>query len=389
MKTVTKGAIILACALLLTSFGCNAAETTHKQKASLQKEAALKPKPVSVAQVTTSDFDRSVRFTGTLRPEKVARLRALAQGNIDKIPVEIGDRIEKGQLLFQIRTVDYELRVKQARSSIGVAEATERTYQVNVEDAKREMLRMENLYEEGSATAQMRDRARTEHDRAVALLEQAKASVLQARVGLDTARQALDDCTILSPYKGFVTGRFRERGEYARIGEEVVEIMDLATLEAEVELPERYVASISTGSAVSMEVGSMDMQVEGKVVAVNPKIDAQTRTFLVKVRVDNREERLKAGLFVSGLFNLPSLKDAIAVPSSAVLNDEGRSYVWVVQGEQVERRFIEAGVRAGDLIQAAEGLEPGEKVVVDGLGGLMDSSPIEVTEEVKSASDGS
>jgi RND family efflux transporter MFP subunit len=387
METVTKGTIILACALLLTNPGCNSAETTDKQKASLHKEAALKPKRVSVAEVTTNDFDRSVRFTGTLRPEKVARLRALAQGNIDKIPVEIGDRIEMGQLLFQIRTVDYELRVKQARSTIGVAAATERTYQVNVEDAKREMLRMENLYKEGSATEQMRDRARTEHDRAVALLEQAKASVLQARVGFATARQALKDCTVLSPYTGFVTGKFRERGEYARIGEEVVEIMDLATLEAEVELPERYVEFISTGSTVSMEVGSMDMQVEGKVVAVNPKIDSQTRTFLVKVRVDNPEERLKAGLFCSGLLSLPSIKDAIAVPSSAVLNDEGRSYVWVVQGEQVERRFIEAGVRAGDFVQAAEGLQPGEKVVVEGLGGLMDSSPIEVADEFRSASD--
>jgi len=263
----------------------------------------------------------------------------------------------------------------------------EGTYQVNVKDAKREMLRMENLYKEGSATEQMQDRAQTEHDRALALLEQAKASVLQARVGLDTARQALEDCTIMAPYTGFVTGKFRELREYARIGEEVVEIMDLTTLEAEVELPERYVESISTGSTVSIEVGSMNMQVEGMVVAVNPKMDPHTRTFLVKVRVDNPEERLKAGLFCSGLLSLPSIKGAIAVPSSAVLNDEGRSYVWVVQGAQVERRFIRAGASAGDLVQAAEGLQLGEKVVVEGLGGLMDGSPIEVTEEATSASD--
>jgi RND family efflux transporter MFP subunit len=309
------------------------------------------------------------------------------EGTIDKFPVEIGDRVEKGQILFQVRLVDYELRVKQAQSTIGVAKATELTYQVSVEDAKREMLRMENLYKEGSATEQMQDRARTEHDRTAAFLEQARATVLQARVGLETARQALEDCTVTAPYTGFVTGKFREKGEYVRRGEVVVEIMDLATLEAEVDLPEPYFESVSTGSPVTVEVGSMQMRVDGEVVAVNPKIDPSTRTFLIKVRVDNREERLKAGLFCSGLLSLPSIKGAIAVPSSAVLNDEGRSYVWVVQAGQVERRFIRAGVSAGDLVQAAEGLQLGEKVVVEGLGGLMDGTPIEVAGEATSASD--
>jgi RND family efflux transporter MFP subunit len=387
MKRVKRGATVLACTLLLTNLGCNSAERTNKEKTTLGKEAALKPKSVSVAEVTQRDFDRSVRFTGTLKPQNHAGLRALVEGTIDKFPVEIGDRVEKGQLLFQVRLVDYELRVKQAQSTIGVAKATELTYRVSVEDAKREMLRMENLYKEGSATEQMQDRARTEHDRAAALLEQARATVLQARVGRDTARQALEDCTVTAPYTGFITGKFREKGEYVRRGEVVVEIMDLATLEAEVDLPEPYFEIVSTGSPVSVEVGSMQMRVDGEVIAVNPKIDPSTRTFLIKVRVDNREERLKAGLFCSGLLSLPSIKGAIAVPASAVLNDEGRSYVWVVQAGQVERRFIRAGVSAEDHVQAAEGLQLGEKVVVEGLGGLMDGTPVEVAEEATSASD--
>ncbi len=379
METLKKGAAILACTILLTSLGCNAAETENREKVSLSKEAALQPKSVSVAEVTQRDFDRSVRFTGTLQPKNHAGLRALVEGTIDKIPVEIGDRVEKGQLLFRVRLVDYELRVRQAQSAIGVAKATERTYQVSVEDAKREMLRMENLYKEGSATEQMQDRARTEHDRAAALLEQARATVLQARVGLDTARQALEDCTVAAPYTSFVTGKFREEREYVRRGEVVVEIMDLATLEAEVDLPERYFESVSTGPSVSIEVGSMEM-VEGEIIAVNPKIDPQTRTFRIKVRVDNREERLKAGLFCSGLLSLPSVKGAIAVPSAAVLNDEGRSYVWVAKSGRVKRRLVQVGVSEGGRVQVTDGLQTGEKVVVEGLGGLMDGTLIEVEE---------
>jgi len=192
---------------------------------------------------------------------------------------------------------------------------------------------------------------------------------------------------VTAPYTGFITGKYREKGEYVRRGEVVVEIMDLATLEAEVDLPEPYFESVSMGSPVKIEVGSVETQVEGRIIAVNPKIDPQTRTFLIKVRVENRQERLKAGLFCSGLLELPSVKGAIAVPSAAVLNDEGRSYVWVAREGTVERRLVQVGVSAEGFSQATDGLRPGEKVVVEGLGGLMDGSPIEVTEEARSASD--
>lgn len=380
MKRVQLSAVLLAFTILLTHLGCGSSEETGTNETSLTKEGALQPKGVSVAEVGRRDFDRSVRFTGTLQPENHADLQALVEGTIDNFPVEMGDRVEKGEILFQLRLVDYELRVRQARSTIGVAEATEQTYRVSVEDAKREKLRMENLYKEGSATEQMQDRARTEHDRALALLEQTKATVIQARVGLDTALQALEDCTVTAPYTGFVTGKYREQGEYVHRGEVVVEIMDLATLEAEVALPERYFESVSPGIPVPIEVGSGAMQVEGEVVAVNPKIDPQTRTFLIKLRVDNQEGRLKAGLFCSGLLNLPSVKGSIAVPSAALLSDEGRSFVWVAESGMVKRRVVQVGVSAEGFVQVTDGLQMGEKVVVEGVGGLMDGSLVEVAE---------
>ncbi len=378
MKRVKKTALILSSAIFLFPLGCGSDVQTDKSEASLSKELALQPKSVAVAEVSKRDFDRSVRFTGTLQPENHAGLRALVEGTIEKLPVEIGDRVQEGQLLFQVRLVDYELRVRQAQSAIRVAEATEQTSRVSVEDAKREMLRMENLYKEGSATEQMQDRARTEYDRAVALLEQAQATVVQAKVGLDTARQALKDCTVTAPYTGYVTGKFNQQGEYVRRGEVVVEIMDLATLEAEVSLPERYFEGVSTGSRVPIDVGSMGLQVIGEVVAVNPKIDPKTRTFLIKVRVDNREGRLKAGLFCSGVLSLPALKEAIAVPAPAVLNDEGRAYVWVADAGKVERRIIQVGVSEGGFVQVIDGLVAGEKVVAEGTGGLMEGTPIEI-----------
>ena len=132
---------------------------------------------------------------------------------------------------------------------------------------------------------------------------------------------------------------------------------------------------------MSIDVGSGEIQIEGTVAAVNAKIDPQTRTFLIKVSVDNQGGRLKAGLFCSGSMSLPAVEGATAVPASAVLNDEGRSYVWVAKGGKVERRLIQLGVTTGGFVQVTKGLQTGEKVVVEGTGGLMDGSPIEINQE--------
>ncbi len=366
--------------LLAAAPGCRSGEEEEKEATLLSQEAAA-VSVVSVAEVGRRDFERSVKFTGTFIPVESAGLRALVEGPIEKIPVEIGDHVEQGDLLFQIRTVDYELRVKEARSALEVTKASEMTSRVTLKDAKREMLRMENLYKEDSATEQMRDRARTEYERAVALRAQAQAAVVQAQAHLNSALQALRDCTIRAPYRGFITGKRFEEGEYARRGEIVVEIMNLTTLEADVAIPERYAGVVSVGFSVSLWVDSMGMSLEGRVKAVNAKIDPQTRTFLVKVAVENPGERLKAGLFCSGTIHLPKLKEAVAVPSTAVLDDEGRSFVWAYEEGHVQRRTIRVGVTDGGFVQVLSGLEPGEKVVVKGMGGLVDGRPVKLEGE--------
>jgi chorismate synthase len=139
----------------------------------------------------------------------------------------------------------------------------------------------------------------------------------------------------------------------------IVEIMDLSSLEAEVALPERYFEGVSPGAPVPIEVGSVAMQVNGEGGAVNPKIDPQTRTFLIKVRVDNQDGRLKAGLFCSGLLSLPSVQGAVAVPSAAVLNDEGRTFVWVAESGMVKKRVIQIGAAADGFVEVTGGLRNG------------------------------
>lgn len=346
---------------VLSAAGCASGDTGLR--ATTAKEDALKPQPVQTARVALRDRQPVVTTTGTLVPRRHAELRALSEGRIDVMAVDIGSRVRAGQTLLQVRTVDYRNALDQAEAALARAEAV-------LADREREKRRAEGLYAEGSATEQMRDQAAT-------ALDDARAGLREAQVRVTTARQALEDCTIRAPYDGAITMRIRQRGEFVARGDAVVEIMDLSVLEAEMEIPEPYAGSISVGLPATIAVRSGGTSVSGRVVAVNPKVDLVTRTFRVKVEVDNADGSLQANLFCTGRFELPVRSDAPAVPAEAVQRDEGRSFVWIVNDGKVSQRIIrEAGASDG-WIFVEDGLRGDEDIVVAGAGGLHEGAAVE------------
>jgi RND family efflux transporter MFP subunit len=286
----------------------------------------------------------------------------LVPGEVESLPVDIGSIVRRGDLLFSVRQADYALALQRAEADLAEAE-------VGVTAALRELRRLENLFSEGSATDQMRDQAATEHDRALAAKEQGLAARAQAL-------QALEDCTVRAPYGGVVTHRYIEPGEYVSAGDPVLELMDLSLLNAELELPERYAGAIPIGSEVSLTFEYRDDAVMGSVARVNPKVDTETRTFVVEVTVDNGEGLLQAGLFCSATFPLPVQRDRIAVPRDALQRDEGRTTVWVVEQGRVSSREIVEGEGLDGWVLVRSGLEEGEIVVIEGSGGLVEGGAV-------------
>lgn len=331
---------------------------------STKKEDALKPQVVQAAEVSLRDREPVVETTGTLVPRRHAQLRALVDGRVDAIPVDIGTRVRRGQLLFRVRLADYENAFRQADAALARARAA-------LTDREREKGRMQGLFKEGSATEQARDQAATAY-------EEAQAGLKEAEARLAIAKQSLDDATVRAPYDGVITMRTRQAGEYVNKGDVVVEIMDLAILEAEMEVPEPYAGRISPGLPVTVAVRGGVRDVEGRVVAVNPKVDTTTRTFKVKVQVDNAEGALQAGLFCAGTFRLPVERDRPAIPAGALVKDEGRSSVWVIEGGKARRKNVVVDGTADGFVFVEDGLKPGERVVTGGAGGLFDGAAVEV-----------
>ncbi len=345
---------------LLATYGCSDDKAMAEQTL-LEKKGNP---TVQTSPVELRDFQSTIEASGTLVPESHARLTTLVGGKLQSIRADISECVRKGDILFEMRSVDYELALRQSQASLERAE-------VLVKDRRREMTRIENLFKGGSATEQARDQAITAFEDAASALKQAVAV-------RDTAEQALKDCTIRAPYDGVITAKYLQPGEYAKPGTEVFEIMDLSRLIAEVNVSERHAGKIGPGTSVIVLSSTGTEPVAGTITAINPKIDLADRTFLVKISIDNTQGDLQAGLFCTVKFILPPARNQHAIPAAALNKDRGKSTVWVIEnGKAYQRDVGDNGIYDG-WVWIRSGLEQDEAVVIEGAGALMNGLEVEV-----------
>ncbi len=345
-----------------------------------------------------------------------ATLSALIEGPLETVWVDIGDSVGKGQVLFKTRAVDSSLAVRSAEAALETSRAglqellawrrSEEIDMLRAETARAEAEyqrlgnerdRAASLLERGAISRSEWEQARTSFETAEAnvristerlliaetgptreAIQVAENRVAEREIALAQARQRLEDTSVKAPFGGIITGRFLNTGDYVRRADEVLEITNLSSLEAEMKAPERYTRLLKVGIPVTLNIESLLLQKEGKVIAVNEAIDLGTRTFLVKVAIDNSDHSIKAGTFFTAVFQLPPVKDALSIPTAALREEGGRSLVWVADGEIARRVEVTTGERADDYVQIRLGLTGDEQVIVEGAGALSEGNSLTV-----------
>jgi RND family efflux transporter MFP subunit len=233
-----------------------------------------------VAEVTS-------QTTGTTHPRARAEVAPSMSGVIAKISVVEGARVKKGQVLFQLRTTDLELRVAQANTALKSAE-------IHLASVKVEHDRMQRLFEKNAIDSASWDRTRAQY-------EAAQVGVEQANVQVSLARQMFADASVRSPIDGVVTAKLKNVGEMATMMPPsiVVIVEDHSTLELRFRLPERALRSLAPDDTIRAEFGALGVTREAKVVRVSPNVDPRTRTFEVVSEIANGDGTLKAGMLAT------------------------------------------------------------------------------------------
>jgi len=418
--------LIPAVAILLFAEGCS-----RQDVEAAGTRPAAKNIRISTAQAETRTVPATFEITGTFAADETSDIAPLTAGRVIATPVNTGDYVRRGQTICELDHRDAQLRLDQARaqreeagsalrqaeSRIGLAggakfdpstmpevaaaranyESAEAQARLAAADAKR----YENLVASGDVSRSAYDRARTQQETAEAQahaarqqyeaslngarqgwggVELAQASLDAAGAQLAQAEKALDDTTIRAPFDGFITARPVAAGEYVAFNNKIVTMVRIGTLKLQLQAPEQRAALARVGMAVVARVSAYpDREFAGKVTAVNPAVDPNSREFVLEARFDNPGAELRPGMFATAHVALPGGENGVFVPPSAVVRDKTTDswQLFTVERGLAHLRVVMVGETGGGSIRITSGLSGGETVATSNQGELFDGAPVQ------------
>jgi len=300
-------------------------------------------------------------------------------GKIVEFPLEEGDLVEAGKtVLARIDDIWARLALEQQQAE-WVAAAAELEYQ------KGELRRLEELFKAAAVTESELHQKQTQ----IAQLE-AKLQQIQAAMAQEQERQKRS--VVYAPFDGVVTAKQAELGQYVQPGSPLVEIISRGQIDAQLMVPESAVNHLRLGQTISIGVDPLGEEAVGKVVSITPFGPTASRTFPVRVRIEDPSGRLKVGMSITARIPTGPEKPALVVPKDAVLEKPDEAVVWVVTPDQsasqtgevrptpvtIDIRLPTEYAVTVQTAQGAELLKPGAQVVIEGGERLMPGQKVQI-----------
>jgi RND family efflux transporter MFP subunit len=353
----------------------------------IQGEEAPTPQPVRAAAVAPAPAPSGVRYSATIEPYEQVSLAFKTSGYVDHVLVrrgadgrmraaQPGDTVGRGTVLARIRETDYRERVAQGRSRLAESEASLTKARLDVERAR-------TLFAADRLT-------KPELDGAEAAFDGAAARVRSAQADLELAESALRDCLLVAPSSGVVLERAVEVGSLAAPSTMSFVIGDVQSVKARFGIPDSAVASVRLGDAIDVTVEAIGAETfSGRLTAIAPAADPQSRVFDVEVTIPNAAGRLRPGMIGTVEIGDGSAAAAaprpLTVPLTAIVRAQdavGQFAVFTIErrdGREIARaRKVQLGEVMGNGIAVLDGLAAGDDVVVSGATLLVDGAQVKV-----------
>ena len=330
----------------------SAAETASKSDAKDGKDAKKEDTavPVEVAKVTRRPVAASYSGTASLDAPDEAQVVSKASGIVLSILTEEGQRVHKGQVLARLDSDHQRLQVDQAAAAVR---------------------KLESNYERSQKMVAAKLVSTEAND-------QIKYDLDSARAALNIAQLELSYTTIVAPISGVVAQRMVKEGNLVQVDAPLFRIVDDSRLEAVLNVPERELATMKAGLAVTLQVDAVaGKQFTGTIDRISPVVDAGSGTFRV-VCAFAGNDGLKAGMFGRVGIVYDQRKDALTIPRIALLEDEGEPAVYAVRDSKAVRVSLKLGYVDGEIAEVRSGLNEGDAVVTAGKVAIRDGASVQV-----------
>ncbi len=335
-----------------------------------------------------------LQATGYVTARRMATVSAQIIGTLTEVLFEEGDRVEKGQVLARLEDSSQLAQLHAARAAAGAAEARVAQLRTQLEQARRDRDRLANLAGQGLVSEQLAEQARSQVEELEAQLRAEEAQAKSAAAQVEVAQVSYDYTVVRAPFTGVITQKTAQVGEiiapaaagggFTRTG--VGTIVDMGSLEVEVDVNEAYIARVTAGMPARAVLDAYpDWEIPAHVIAIVPTADRGKATIKVRVGLETEDPRVVPNMGVRVSFLEPEAADAAAagppagvlLPPSAIVRRDGQAIVFVVDdGVARARQVVTANRSYGDLLLVTEGVTAGARVVDRPPGTLQDGSAV-------------
>ncbi len=326
----------------------DAAEAKPMAVANTSASNALPVRAMLIEPTSVIEF---ISVNGSTQPDEEVTVSSEVPGKVIKILFKEGSRVSKGASLIQLD--DTELQAQRQRLVV----------QQNLNQKISE--RLQALYEKEGVSLQE--------------YEVAKAEVEKVKAEIALVDAQLDKRVIRAPFSGVLGLRMVSEGSYLSPGTAIVNLVSINPIEIEFSVPEKYSRMVGSGTEVTFKLDGRDETYKARVVATEPVIDADTRTFRLKASAPNPNGTILPGAFANVTVNLKEFASSIMIPTEAVIPELGGKKVFVARNGTAQPVEVETGIRQEANIQVLSGLSEGDTLITSGILQLRTGSPVDIS----------
>ncbi|MDB9754885.1 efflux RND transporter periplasmic adaptor subunit [Winogradskyella sp.] len=322
---------------------------------------------VKISQVKTNGNNPFLSVSGKIQASNSAELSTRLMGYVNKVHVNVGDKVKKGQLLVSINNID--LQAKRAQVNAAITEAN-----VAYTNAQKDYNRFKNLFADYSASQKELDDMTANYEMAKARLE--SANQIKNEINAQFAYS-----NITAPFSGTVTGKNVNAGNMANPGIPLISIESPGHFEVMALVPETEIADIKNGSSVAVLVKSINKTIKGKVVEVSTSAKNTGGQYLVKIELEKTDANILSGMFTTVQFPVErkATSTLVLIPVDAIITKGQLSGVYTVsQSNTALLRWLRLGRIFGDQVEVLSGLNADETYIVSAKGKLFNGAKVSI-----------
>jgi membrane fusion protein (multidrug efflux system) len=282
----------------------------------------------------------SIEAVGTARANEQVTLSAPVTDRIVELGFTDSSFVRRGQMVATLSA---------GRENAQLAEAEARAT-----ESGQQLHRVAMLHERGFATRHS--------------LDSQNAIATQARAEVSGAREVIRDRVVTAPYSGWLSLRTVSRGAMIRAGDEIATLSDISVIKLDFAVPETLLSAVRPGLRIHAEAGAYPGHpFQGSVASIDPVVDSDTRTVMLRAIIPNPDRKLKPGMLLTVRIAMPA-RTILSIPDLAIVGEGARTFVYVIRnGMTADRVEVRTGVRSNGRTEILAGLRPGERVVTEGV----------------------